>query len=202
MNAKSRRLACPSLTTPMETGDGFLARLVPTGATIGLKAFGDLCVAARAYGNGIIEVTARGSIQVRGLKPNTIAAFAETVRALDIAAEGVPITIDPLAGLESNGAIDALILSDALRTRLVGERFTAQLGPKVSVVIDGARALHLDQLPADIRLRSETTAGESWVSLALGGVGATPVGAIPPRLALRHRNQRSCGQRRSLRARF
>jgi len=182
MNAKSRRLTCPGLTNPMETGDGFLARLVPTGATIGLKAFGNLCAAARAYGNGIIEVTARGSIQVRGLKPNTIAAFAETIRALDITADGVPITVDPLAGLESDGAIDSPALSDALRTRLAREHFTALLGPKVSVVIDGGLALHLDQLPADIRLCAETTAGEPWMSLALGGdaFGATPVGAISP----------------------
>jgi precorrin-3B synthase len=181
MNAKHRRLTCPSLTNPMETGDGFLARLVPTGATIGLKAFGDLCAAARAYGNGIIEVTARGSIQVRGLKPNTISAFAETVRALDIAADGVPITVDPLAGLQSNEAIDALALSDALREKLAREHFPAQLGPKVSVVIDGGRALHLDHLPADIRLRTETTAGGPWISLAVGGdaFGATAVGAIP-----------------------
>lgn len=182
MNAKIHRLTCPSLTNPMETGDGFLARLVPTGATVGLKAFGNLCAAARAYGNGIIEVTARGSIQVRGLKPNTIAAFAEIVRSLDIVADGVSITVDPLAGLAPNGAIDALAVSDALRTRLAREHITAQLGPKVSVVIDGGRALHLDQLPADIRLRAETTPGRPWISLALGGdaFGATPVGAIPP----------------------
>jgi precorrin-8X/cobalt-precorrin-8 methylmutase len=182
MSAKSRRLICPSFTVPMETGDGFLARLVPTGATIGLNALENLCAAARTYGNGIIEVTARGSIQVRGLKPNTISAFAETVRALDIAVDGVPITVDPLAGLESTGAIDALGLSDALRTRLAGERFTAQLGPKVSVVIDGGQALHLDQLPADIRLRVETNTSRPWISLAVGGDAfvATPVGAIPP----------------------
>jgi precorrin-3B synthase len=182
MNAKSCRLACPSLTNPMDTGDGFLARLVPTGATIELKAFGSLCAAALAHGNGIIEVTARGSIQVRGLKPNTIAAFAETARALDIAAAGVPITVDPLAGLESNGAIDALALSKALRTRLAREHFTAQLGPKVSVVIDGGRSLHLDLLPADIRLSTETTAGGPWISFAVGGdaFGAAPVGAIAP----------------------
>ncbi|MBO0754751.1 MAG: precorrin-3B synthase [Bradyrhizobiaceae bacterium] len=182
MKAQSRRLACPSVTNPLDTGDGFLARLVPTGATIGLEALGNLCAAAREYGNGIIEVTARGSIQVRGLKPDTIAAFAETVRALHITADGVPITVDPLAGLETNGAIDAFALSDALRRRLAREQFTAQLGPKVSVLIDGGRALHLDQLPADIRLRIETTAGGPSVSLALGGdaFGATPVGIIPP----------------------
>ena len=61
-----RRGACPGLSTPMQTGDGLLVRLLPTG-TIPLAAFAALCHAARAHGNGVIEVTSRGSIQVRGL---------------------------------------------------------------------------------------------------------------------------------------
>jgi precorrin-3B synthase len=182
MNAIRRRLACPGLTNPIHTGDGFLARLVPSGNTIALEAFANLCAAARAHGNGIIEITPRGSIQVRGLRPNAIAAFAETVRALDIATDGVPITVDPLAGLDSNGAIDATALASSLRTRLAPARFTRKLGPKISVVIDGGSALHLDQLTADVRLRVETTSGRPRISVGLGGdaCGATQVGHIAP----------------------
>ena len=62
----SRRGACPGLSTPMPTGDGLLARLMPTG-TMTLDAMAGLCAAARRYGNGTIEITSRGSIQVRGL---------------------------------------------------------------------------------------------------------------------------------------
>ena len=61
-----RRGACPGLSAPMPTGDGLLVRLLPIG-TIPLDAFAALCAAAQAHGNGVIEVTARGSIQVRGL---------------------------------------------------------------------------------------------------------------------------------------
>ena len=61
-----RRGACPGLSAPMATGDGLLVRLLPIG-TIALDAFAALCVAARQHGNGIIEVTSRGSIQIRGL---------------------------------------------------------------------------------------------------------------------------------------
>ena len=64
--APPRRGACPGLSAPMQTGDGLLVRLLPLG-TISLRAFADLCRAARTHGNGIVEVTSRGSIQVRGL---------------------------------------------------------------------------------------------------------------------------------------
>ena len=59
------RGACPGLSAPMPTGDGLLVRLLPIG-TISLDAFTVLGAAARAHGNGVIEITARGSIQSAG----------------------------------------------------------------------------------------------------------------------------------------
>jgi precorrin-3B synthase len=165
----------------MQTGDGLLARLA-TGATIGLDAAAALCAAARRHGNGIIEVTARGSIQIRGLSPTSASAFADAVAALDIdAGDGVPILTDPLAGLEPASAIDAHELGDALRQRLAATSFAAMLGPKVSVVIDGGSKLHLDAVRADIRLRacSRPAIGAVW-HVGLGGdaASATPIGAV------------------------
>jgi precorrin-3B synthase len=80
-----RRGACPGLSTPMQTGDGLLVRLLPTG-TIPLAAFAALCGEARMHGNGVIEITSRGSIQVRGLSGASAPQFADTIAALDIAA--------------------------------------------------------------------------------------------------------------------
>jgi precorrin-3B synthase len=181
MNAPRRRNACPSLAHPMLTGDGFLARIVPSGATITLNAFGVLCAAACAHGNGIIEITARGSIQVRGLKPDTFEAFSKVIGDLAIGTEGIPVAIGPLAGLE-HAAIDVSGLARDLRTRLAHATFAAQLGPKVSVAIDAGSALHLDQIAADIRLRIEGAAPDvEWAHMALAGDAddATPLGAVP-----------------------
>jgi len=46
----------------MATGDGLLARIRPTGETISCAAFAALCAAARSCGNGVIEITSRGSV--------------------------------------------------------------------------------------------------------------------------------------------
>jgi precorrin-3B synthase len=178
-----RRGGCPGLTAPMQTGDGLLVRLL-SGATIGLDAAAALCAAARRHGNGIIEITARGSIQIRGLTAASAPAFAEAVAALRIdAGDGVPILTDPLAGLEPHQTIDALGLAAALRQRLAASSsFAAMLGPKVSVVIDAGTNLHLDAMRADIRLRA-CSAG--W-HVGLGGdaASATPIGAVAPADAL------------------
>ncbi len=178
--APRRRGACPGLSAPMATGDGLLARLM-TGATIGLAAAAALCAAARRHGNGIIEITARGSIQVRGLTTASAPAFADAVAALAIdLADGVPILTDPLAGLAPARvpAIDAHAPAAALRQRLAASSFADLLGPKVSVVIDGGSALHLDAVRADLRLRANV--GLAGWHVALGGdaASATPIGLV------------------------
>ena len=75
MNAPHRRGACPGLSAPMATGDGLLVRFLPADG-IALDAAVALCAAARTHGNGTIEITARGSLQVRGLSARSAPAFA------------------------------------------------------------------------------------------------------------------------------
>ena len=100
MDRSMRRGACPGLSAPMATGDGLLARLTPAGSTIALDAFAGLCAAARTHGNGIVEITSRGSIQVRGLSAASAPLFAADVASLGIeASDGIPVVTDPLAGL-------------------------------------------------------------------------------------------------------
>jgi precorrin-3B synthase len=144
MTESRRRGVCPGLSAPMPTGDGLLARLLPAGP-VALDAMAAFCVAARRHGNGIIEVTARGSLQVRGLTLDSAPLFAADVAELEIAVqEGVPV----IAGFDDGAA-------DLLATQLRGAIATAQLAlsPKVSIVVDGNGPLHLDGLPADVRLR-------------------------------------------------
>lgn len=182
MNAPARRGACPALSAPMPTGDGLLVRLAPAG-TIALGAVAGLCAAARAHGNGIIEVTARGSIQVRGLTSVSAQAFAEAVATLGIDwADGVPVIADPLAGLGPDEAVDADALAAKLRRALAAMAFAARLNPKVSVVIDGGAALHLDSIEADVRLRAALGPEGARLHLALGGDAATAalIGCVAP----------------------
>jgi precorrin-3B synthase len=151
MSAPLPRGACPGLSAPMPTGDGLLVRVAPTEA-MPVDAFIGLCAAARRHGNGIMEVTARGSLQVRGLTPGSAPLFAADVARLGIvASDGVPVLTNPLAD-DPGAVIDAGPIAAELRRALALAQLT--LAPKVSVVIDGGGVLHLDALTADIRLRA------------------------------------------------
>src|SRR5260370_42156282 len=99
MNA-SVRGACPSIAAPMQTGDGLLVRLVPV-EPMDIDKLCILCTAAEEHGNGIIEITQRGSLQIRGLREATASAFAHIIAALEIGAgEGPPLVTSPLLGLD------------------------------------------------------------------------------------------------------
>src|SRR5271154_1919818 len=173
-----RRGACPGLSAPMATGDGLLVRLLPIG-TIALDAFAALCAAARQHGNGIIEVTSRGSIQIRGLSAASAPRFPAAVTALGIAAgDGIPVLANPLAGLDAEDIIDAGALAADLRRALAQRVLTPRLSAKVSVAIDGGGALGLDGITADVRLRAEAVDGVAALCVSVGGDGrsATHVG--------------------------
>jgi precorrin-3B synthase len=181
-----RRGACPGLSAPMPTGDGLLARLLPTG-TIPLAAFAALCQAARTYGNGVVEVTSRGSIQVRGLSEASAPPFAAAIAALDIAAEdSVPVLCNALAGLDADEIFDAASLAKNLRQRIAQSALAARLSPKVSIVIDGGGAIGLGAVAADIRLRAEKRHGDVALDVSVGGdgVSASKLGSIAPTLGI------------------
>lgn len=172
MNAPLRRGVCPGLSAPLPTGDGLLVRMRPLGP-VALAAFDKLCTLAAAHGNGIIEVTARGSIQLRGLTPASVPRFAAEVAALGIAAEdGVPALVNPLAGLAEE-FVDLTPSATDLRRALVQRALAARLSPKISVVLDGGGALNLDTLMADVRLRALRSQSDAVLQVGVGGDAAS-----------------------------
>jgi precorrin-3B synthase len=163
----------------MPTGDGLLARLLPTGP-LPIDTLVDLCDLSRAYGNGIVEVTQRGSLQFRGLSPASAPDFARSVIALGLGAEsGPPILASPLMGLDAQECFDLRALLAALRVELTNQPAVASIGPKVSVLIDGGGALHLDSVPGDLRLRAGINS-RLHVSMAGTAASSTSLGWVPP----------------------
>ncbi len=175
-----RRGACPGLSAPMLTGDGLLARFMPIG-TVSLASFSNLCALARKHGNGVMEITSRGSIQVRGLSAASAPQFADDVAALDIAAaDGVSVLTNVLTGLDASEHLDAGAIAADLRRAVAQHALAGKLSAKVSVVIDGGGAPGLEKLAADIRLCAQPMDGDSAVTLAVGGdaASAARLGAV------------------------
>lgn len=176
--AAMRRGACPSLSQPMRTGDGLLVRLRPASGAFSPVQLSGLAEAAARRGNGIVEITARGNLQIRGLSAASADGLAGDVAALAIAPRtGVPVETGPLAGLDPEALADPTLLASMIRDGARDKGLGARLGAKVTVVADGGGRLGLRGLLADIRLDAvRQPAGVRWrVSLAGTGESAVPL---------------------------
>ncbi len=161
----ARRNACPTLAVPMQTGDGFLARLPPLGRALSPGELGAIAAAALAHGNGLVEISKRGNLQLRGLpSPDAVALAGDLAAAgLDLA-EGLPISSDPLAGT-SEGTPDPAPIIAALHAGLAQSGIGPRLAPKVALVLDLGTPTAPIGVAADLRLAFR----DDRVHLGLGG---------------------------------
>lgn len=150
----------------MQTGDGLLARLRVRDGRLSPAKLGDIAGLAAQHGNGLVEITARGNLQVRGLTAATTPAFAQAVRNSVEIDDGLVVETPPLAGDDRDEIADPRDLAAAIATLAVP--LGARLGPKVTVVVDGLGQITRNALKADIRLTAITP--DRW---ALAIVDAT-----------------------------
>src|SRR5690606_33295350 len=126
------------------------------------------------HGNGVIEVTARGSLQVRGLTPQSSPLLARDVDALGIAVRtGLPAEDGSLAGLDLEEVADPRPLASRIRHAARNAGLEQRLGPKVSVVLDGGGRSGLAAVTADVRLTASRQGGRILWTLGVGGDART-----------------------------
>jgi precorrin-3B synthase len=152
-SAWMRRGACPTLAEPMQTGDGLLARLRPTGGILSIQQFIQLAQAAQRHGNGILEITARGSLQIRGLRPESVQPLAADLDTAGISVPAGPvIELSPLHGIAPDEIGKPAEIEALLREELAAELLSPLLAPKLSILIDGGGTCGLAAVTGDIRV--------------------------------------------------
>jgi precorrin-3B synthase len=155
MSREMRRGWCPGMLRPMETGDGLLVRLHPWSGTLTASQAGAIADAARRFGNGLLDISSRGNVQIRGVTADSHAALVAHLSAAGLA-DGVrpdaPYRLcltSPLAGMDASDLIDASALAERIEAETSA---LAGLPAKVSIVVDGGGAMPLDGIDADLRL--------------------------------------------------
>ncbi len=168
--------------------DGSICRVKLTFGDLSAEQARQVAEAAKRFGNGVIEITNRANLQIRGVQPE---AEASLIRALLDAGLG-PLTdkgddvrnvmISPVAGLDTN-TVDIRPLALRLLQILQTNASYQTLSPKFSVLIDGGESVAMVDHPHDI-----------WVS-PINPAGTTPqfafgVAGVPP---TKHGDQTTLG---------
>jgi precorrin-3B synthase len=149
---------CPDAWRPMLAGDGLLVRVRPRLGRLTREQALGLCAAALAYGNGAIDLTSRGNLQLRGITEPRWQGLIDQLIALDL------IDADP--GLEARTAI--LVAPDWRAgddTQRIAAALLARRGDwpdlpgKIGVTIDAGPAPVLLADPGDFRIERGMSGG-------------------------------------------
>jgi precorrin-3B synthase len=179
MNARAslRKGRCPGALAPMRTGDGLLVRLRVSGRPLSPDRAEAIADCAARFGNGVIEVSSRANIQLRGVGEAGLADLQRRLRELrlldaDAAAEAVRnIVASPVADIDPRAIVDAAPIVAALEARLGADSSLHRLPAKFGFLIDGGGALPLGDVEADIRFEAFRGEDGPRFAVALAGDG-------------------------------
>ncbi|MBC6406945.1 MAG: hypothetical protein GDA40_01930 [Rhodobacteraceae bacterium] len=78
--------ACPDAYKPMPSEYGLLVRVKPALVRLSRKQALGLCAAAQRFGNGVIDMTNRANLQIRGVQEQAPPDLLRCLRRLGLAA--------------------------------------------------------------------------------------------------------------------
>ncbi len=158
--AQMRRGWCPGVLRPMQTGDGLLVRLRLTAGVLPVGLARRIADWARRFGNGQIDLSQRGNLQLRGVTEATLPALTDALAGAGLidpspAAEAVRnVLASPLAGIDPAMPVDVRPIAAALAALLAATPELHRLPTKFTWIVDGGGSLPLDGIDADVRFRA------------------------------------------------
>lgn len=175
---------CPGALRPMMARDGLLVRLKITGGIVPAALARTVADLAARHGNGLLDLSSRANLQLRGVREDSLPALLAALDALglldaDAEAEAVRnVLASPLAGLGRHPDIRPLVA--ALEDALASDPAARCLPAKFGVLVDDGGAPSLGQIAADIRLDWIATAGAFAVGLGGSAADALTLGPVAP----------------------
>lgn len=167
---------CPGAHRPMLSGDGLVVRVRPRLARLTPSQAQGLAQAALTHGNGLIEVTARANLQLRGVSAAAHAPLLDDLAALGLldASEAEErhrnVVLTPFWDAEAAGLATQLYLALKSGPDLPG---------KFGFAIDTGASRVLADTSADIRIERGAQGLILRADGAAGGQGVTVDTAVP-----------------------
>ncbi|MGA7804655.1 precorrin-3B synthase [Bradyrhizobium sp.] len=143
---------CPSALRPMLSGDGLVVRIRPHGGRLSRAQAAGIAEFAGRYGNGLIDLTGRANLQIRGVRPEDHDALIKALAQLDLIDADVDsevqrnILVAPFWRAGDDTSSIAAELELALAGRSLG------LPAKFGFAVDCGDGRTLAQASADIRI--------------------------------------------------
>ncbi len=143
---------CPGALAPMMSGDGLVVRIRPRAGQVTAAQAHGIAQAAREYGNGVIDLSSRANLQLRGVRAETHGALLKALDALGL------LDDDPATEARRNIVVTPFwsksgvepALAPALEAGLAASDLA--LPGKFGFAVDCGPRRVLNATPADIRI--------------------------------------------------
>jgi precorrin-3B synthase len=159
--AAARPSACPGLLRVVAARDGGLCRIRLPGGVLSATQAQAIAHAARTHASGVIELTNRANVQLRGVRTGSEPALSAMLMRAGLGPE-VPdrpaaddlrnLMLSPLAGCDPEAIFDTTTLVAPILGMLQHEPRFAALSPKFALLLDGGERLAALDHPHDIWL--------------------------------------------------
>ena len=169
------RGSCPSVHRPFAAADGGLARIRVPGGALTAQQASAVAGAARRHGSGVVEITSRANLQLRGVPEGARLgpelADAGLLAPNAAAEDHTNVMASPTAGFDRAELLDVMPLVDETARR-VGGSDLGGVSPKFGVLVDGGGEVGLRGLAQDAGLVAVGVTGgsarvEVWFALRL-----------------------------------
>lgn len=177
--------ACPGVLTLHPARDGEVARIRLPGGYATARQWAAVAALACEFGDGNVDVTSRGNVQVRGLRPAAAAELAARARQTGLLPSGAHdrsrnITASPLSGLGGRSPLRRLVR--ALDAAIVADPALAALpGRFVFAVDDGTGGAAVAR--SDVGLRRSGRQAELLIAGRGAGIVLPAQAAVPAAIA-------------------
>lgn len=189
--ASPRPSACPGLLRIVPARDGGICRIrLPCGELTAAQAYA-IAAAAETHGNGIIEITNRANVQLRGVRSDAAAALIAGLlhAGLGPSAQGGDdvrnLLVAPSFGIDPLALCDTAPLAQQILALLQDEPRFHQLSPKFALLLDGGENTMMLEHAHDLWLSAVQVDGALHFAFGFAGCppcqGATQdaAGAVP-----------------------
>lgn len=181
---------CPGLLRIVAALDGGICRVKLPGGQLDSAQARAIAVAAAACASGVLELTNRSNLQIRGVRPGRESELIAALLAAGLgprtpAADDVRnLLLSPAAGLDPAALLDVQPLAGQLLDLLQDTAEFHALSPKFALQLDGGEALAMLEHPHDLWL-SAMPGDEALLAFGLAGCpGDGPLAAVTPEQAV------------------
>lgn len=167
-----RPSACPGLLRIVPALDGGICRVKLPGGVLRSAQARAIAEAARQHASGVLELTNRSNLQIRGVLPGQESTLIDALLGAGLgprvaSADDVRnLLLSPAAGLDPQARMDVRPLANKLLDLLQDTPALHALSPKFALQLDGGEALAIREHPHDLWLAAED---EQHLLLGLAG---------------------------------